>query len=173
MVESKKKGIELKLLSGRAHLMKTISVLLTILLLTACTITLPHPTIDPAINNYEAISSQIQLGDNLNDLLPKLKEAQAKVPMSSLKPADRYYEDGREVYIHYQRTGRQPDDLTTDDEFTPLVFVDNKLVAIGWQSLGGPKSTGKVVPQTNVYSPRSRTNCTSTTIGGQVNTHCY
>jgi hypothetical protein len=30
----------------------------------------------------------------------------------------------------------------TDDEFTPYVFADNTLVAIGWTVLGGPITSG-------------------------------
>ena len=35
------------------------------------------------------------------------------------------------------------DGLTTDDEFTPYIFNNGKLVGIGWQVLGGPKSQGQ------------------------------
>ena len=48
------------------------------------------------------------------------------------------------------RSRRQPDGLTTDDEFTPYFFRNGRLAGIGWHQLGGAKSHGQVVPQTNV-----------------------
>jgi len=36
------------------------------------------------------------------------------------------------------RSARQPDGLTTDDELTPYIFNDERLVGIEWQVLGGP-----------------------------------
>tara|TARA_B100001057_G_C22305445_1_gene739954 strand:+ start:315 stop:593 length:279 start_codon:yes stop_codon:yes gene_type:complete len=47
--------------------------------------------------------------------------------------------DGKTLYIHYQRTSHVNDGRNTNDEFTPYVFENNKLVAIGWAHLGGPK----------------------------------
>jgi hypothetical protein len=43
--------------------------------------------------------------------------------------------------------------FVTDDEFTPYIFNDGKLVAVGWQTLGGIKSQGQ-----------ARSNNTNTTI---------
>jgi len=54
------------------------------------------------------------------------------------------------IEIYFMRSGRQPDGLRTDDEFTPYVFNDGKLVGVGWQVLGGAKSQGQTSPVTNV-----------------------
>ena len=59
------------------------------------------------------------------------------------------------VDIYYFRTLRQPDGLTTDDEFTPYVLNNDVLVAIGWTSIGGANSQGQTVPQTNVQVHQS------------------
>ena len=53
----------------------------------------------------------------------------------SLVNDDRYY-------VHYHRTGWTSDGLLTDDELTPYVFKNDVLVSIGWQALGGVKTTG-------------------------------
>ena len=56
---------------------------------------------------------------------------------------DKYMKEGIAVEIIYFRSGWNSDGLTTDDEFTPYIFNDDKLVAIGWQVLGGAKTQGQ------------------------------
>jgi hypothetical protein len=63
-----------------------------------------------------------------------------------------YKKDGTLVEILYFRSGWQPDGLTTDDEFTPYLFNDGELVAVGWAILGGPKTQGQAPPETNVHT---------------------
>ena len=65
------------------------------------------------------------------------------IPASWLRPPEQFVKDGKNVFIHFQRTGRIPDDRLTDDELTPYLFVDDKLASIGWTALGGPKSFGQ------------------------------
>ncbi len=58
--------------------------------------------------------------------------------------SDQYIDDdGSTVFGQYRRTARAADGLTTYDEFTPLVFKDDVLVAIEWASLGGPPTSGQ------------------------------
>ena len=64
----------------------------------------------------------------------------ADLPKSARKNSDKYLKDGVKVEIYNMRSARQPDGLTTDDEFAPYIFNDGGLVGIGWQMLGGPKS---------------------------------
>ena len=40
--------------------------------------------------------------------------------------------------------------MTTDDEFTPYIFEDGKLIAIGWHILGGPKTKGRIPDRINI-----------------------
>jgi hypothetical protein len=54
-----------------------------------------------------------------------------------------YKKEGILVDILYFRSGWNSDGLTTDDEFTPYIFNDGKLVAVGWQFIGGKKSQGQ------------------------------
>ena len=63
-------------------------------------------------------------------------------------------DNGNLVEIYFFRSAWQSDGLTTDDEFTPYVFKDGKLVAIGWTSIGGIKSQGQASPARNT-SPTS------------------
>jgi hypothetical protein len=70
---------------------------------------------------------------------------QEGLPATARKPPESYKQGENIVEIYYFRSGRQPDGLTTDDEFTPYVFTNGILTAIGWAALGGPKSHGQVI----------------------------
>ena len=48
------------------------------------------------------------------------------LPAKYKKSKEAYYEGDDLIEIHYFRTGRQPDGLKTDDEFTPYIFKNNK-----------------------------------------------
>jgi len=115
------------------------AVLLIAVALTGCV----GIQIDRAISKYEAVAEQVELGDSKDKVLAILQPTQEGVPKSSRKNPERYIKDGVKVEIYYMRSGRQPDGLTTDDEFVPYLFNDGKLVGIGWQVLGGPKTQGQ------------------------------
>ena len=131
------------------YFLKTLVALLVLLTVSAC----PGIQIDMSISKYNAVADRVQLGDSRNKVLSILNPTQKEMPQNSKKNPDKYIKNNVLVEIYYFRTGRQPDDLTTDDEFTPYLFNDGKLVAIGWHVLGGPKSVGQVIqpaPVTNV-----------------------
>ncbi len=110
----------------------------------------PSYYIDESLANYESIASQIKLGDPLDHVVPLLETAQANLDNSWKKRPERYTKNGTLVEIYFARTARQADGITTDDEFTPYVFNDGKLVAIGWTSIGGAKSQGQARSVTNI-----------------------
>ena len=102
--------------------------------------------IDSSIKKYHAVADQIKLGDSKEKVLGILMPTQAKLPFDEVKSSDFYMEGDDLMEIYYIRSGKQPDNLTTDDEFTPYIFKNEILIAIGWKTLGGPKSHGKVIP---------------------------
>ena len=106
--------------------------------------------IDNASDQYRQASSYINLGDSKEKVLKILSSSQADLSASQVKSPEKFMKGKDIIEIHFMRSGRQPDGLTTDDEFTPYYFKNNILTGIGWQQLGGAKSHGKVVPQTNV-----------------------
>jgi len=114
--------------------------------------------VSSSIKKYYGVADQVQLGDSKKKVFGVLMPTQEKLPFDEMKPSDSYMEGNDFMEIHYFRSGRQPDNLTTDDEFTPYIFKNGVLIAIGWKTLGGPKSHGKVVP------PASITNIEHTTI---------
>ena len=95
-----------------------------------------------AISAYDQQKHTVKLGDSINVALPALESMQSSLQSDWKKVADQYLENGVPFYIHYQRTGWVEDGVNTDDEFTPYVFADGTLVAIGWTVLGGAKSSG-------------------------------
>ena len=111
---------------------------------------------DTAIIEYDNRKHEVRLGDNINKALPILNNIQSTVPSSWLRPADQYFESGKRYYIHYQRTGHTEDHMKTDDEFTPYVFVEDTLVAVGWAVLGGPKTFGNVAAAAYNNQQRSK-----------------
>jgi hypothetical protein len=104
--------------------------------------------IDGAISRYEAVADQVELGDSREKVLDMLQPTQEGIPKPNRKRPDKYIKDGVTVEIYYMRSARQPDSLTTDDEFVPYLFNDGKLVGIGWEVLGGPKTKGQAVSST-------------------------
>jgi hypothetical protein len=129
--------------------MKTVSLLFLFTLITSCSVM----NIDSAIADYNSKRHLVSLGDNKDDVLSLLMPGQMILDASTTKPPESYINsEGQTVEIYFLRSGRQPDDLTTDDEFTPYVFTNGVLTAVGWSSLGGPRSTGQVrqpAPQIN------------------------
>ena len=123
------------------HFLKMLVALLALLTVSACA----GVQIDMSIAKYNAVADRVQLGDSRNKVLSILNSTQEGIPHKNRKNPDKYIKNNVLVEIYYFRTGRQPDNLTTDDEFTPYLFNDGKLVAIGWQVLGGPKSVGQVI----------------------------
>lgn len=96
--------------------------------------------IDSSIKKYYAVADQIKLGDSKEKVLGILIPTQVKLPFDEVKSSDFYMEGDDLMEIYYIRSGKQPDNLTTDDEFTPYIFKNEILIAIGWKTLGGPKS---------------------------------
>ncbi len=122
-------------------------VLLTCIAISACS---AGYRIDQATAQYDRVEDQVSLGDAKEKVLAILRPTQESVPRNSRKKADRYIKEGINVEIYYMRTGRQADGITTDDEFTPYIFNDGKLVGIGWGLIGGPKSQGQATSSTYI-----------------------
>ena len=116
----------------------SIFLLLSLCLLSGCSAT--SMSIDRSVSRYHEVAGGISLGDSKQEVLDLLLPTQEALPANSRKESDRYTDNDVGVEIYYMRSGRQPDGLTTDDEFTPYIFHDGELVGVGWQILGGPKT---------------------------------
>ena len=117
---------------------KIIFILLTSLILSGCA----EIAMDNNLYEYKKVQNNINLGDSKNVVLGTLLPLMQDLPSSWKRPADQYLVNDDKYYVHYHRTGWTSDGLLTDDELTPYVFKNNVLVSIGWQALGGVKTTG-------------------------------
>jgi len=127
-------------------------LLLALLVLGGC---VPVSVYQQTVDAYVAAYPQIDLGMTKVQVADVLRSSQAGLSNSDIKQPDRYIKDGVAVDIIYYRSGWQSDGIISDDEFTPYLFNDNKLVAIGWHSIGGAKSQGQA--RNTTYNSSSST----------------
>lgn len=117
-------------------------VILCLLLCTSC-VPMQGMMIDSSSSAYRKAATRVSLGDDMAHVLAILQPTQRNVPFKSRKASEQFIDaNGTKVEIHFFRSSRQADGMTTDDEFTPYVFANQKLIAIGWTALGNVKSQG-------------------------------
>jgi len=154
-------------IAGKVNILKRLVFLAFSLIAVGCG-TVAYE-VDRTIDQYEAVRGQIHLGDLKEPVLALLEPTQVNLKPKWKKSPDIYLEDSVTVEVYYFRSGRQPDGLVTDDEFTPYIFHDGVLVGIGWVMLGGPKSQGTARPAT--YTPASASGTKSTDGGYDYKAH--
>jgi len=103
-----------------------------------------------AIDSYLAVADRIEVGQSKEYVLSVLEPTQEGLSDRQKKRPESYLENGKLVEIYFFRSAIQLPDVLTDDEFTPYVFKDGKLIAIGWQTLGGPKTQAIPRPEQNI-----------------------
>ncbi|MBX7147715.1 DUF3192 domain-containing protein [bacterium] len=127
-----------------------IFIICTFLVFNACGVA-NTVSISSSISGYNKAKNQVRLGDPKNKVLSILEPTQRSLFKGARKPPESFLDQsGKLTEIYYFRSSRQADGLTTDDEFTPYVFYDDRLVAIGWASMGGPHTQGQTRPQINI-----------------------
>ena len=104
------------------------------------------------VDDYMVASPKIRLDMSKAEVLEIMQPSQSRLKNTDIKQPDLYRKDGVLVEILYFRSGWQADGITTDDEFTPYLFNDGSLVAIGWVTLGGPRTQGQAAPETHIYT---------------------
>ena len=128
---------------------KLITAMVLVTLAGCVAITSPYQL---TVDDYMIAAPKVSLGMSKSDVIGLLQPTQVHLKNTDIKQPDMYKKDGTLVEILYFRSGWQPDGLTTDDEFTPYLFNDDELVAVGWAILGGPKSQGQTTPETNIHT---------------------
>jgi hypothetical protein len=122
---------------------KILMPILMVLLISGC-----FSNIDSSINNYRDVRYKISIGDNKAQVISLLGSAQEDLDYRYQKDSDQYIDiDDIATEIYYARSGWQKDGLITDNEFTPYVFKNDKLVSIGWEAIGGQK----IIAEKTVY----------------------
>jgi hypothetical protein len=119
--------------------------LTAVIFLTGC-----DKSVGIAINRYYAEADRVQIGDSKEKVMSILAYTQDGLSPNQRRAPETFIKDGKKTEIFYFRTLAQGDTILTDDEFTPYVFEDGKLVAIGWAYLGGPKTQAYPTPETRI-----------------------
>ena len=83
-------------------------------------------------------------------VLEILNPTQQILPLSQRRGSEQYTKDGGHVEIYFFRSHVNYDRILTDDEFTPYIFHDGKLAAIGWTAIGGPKTQAQPIPEQHI-----------------------
>ena len=88
------------------------------------------------MNECKKLINSSQLGQNVSQTIWPFHQDDI------LKQPSKMLVDGKSIVTYYCRTAWIEDGRMTDDEYTPFVFINNELSAIGWESLGGPQTRG-------------------------------
>ncbi|MHC4386768.1 MAG: hypothetical protein ACYSUG_07225 [Planctomycetota bacterium] len=103
-----------------------------------------------AISRYHVVAPQIQLGMDKEDVLRALEPTQEGLTLRQTRGPEQYTQDNVHVVIYFFRSHANYDKILTDDEFTPYIFHDGKLAAIGWTAIGGPKTQAQPIPEQHI-----------------------
>ena len=103
------------------------------------------------VDDYLAAYKQVSIGMTMDEIGVILEPSQKRLSSTDSKRPDKFKKGNKSVDIVYYRTGWNSDGITTDDEFTPYIFENGKLVAMGWQTLGGAKSQGQATSSSYTY----------------------
>ena len=102
-----------------------------------------------AADYYQAHKNEVRLGMSEKQFAQFIAPAEAFYkPDYCYRAPDRYTRNNQMIDVWYvisriiDVSGRSE---CYDDEYTPYIFVDGKLAAIGWEPLGGPKRTSQDV----------------------------
>lgn len=87
------------------------------------------------VDDYSLAAPNVKLGMTRQCVVEILAPSQRRLGNTEVKQADKSARDGVNVEILYFRSGWQSDGFTTNDEFTPYIFNNGKLVAIGWATV--------------------------------------
>ena len=97
-------------------------------------------TVRRTVDDYVAVAPNVNLGMTKAQVVELLQPSQSRLHNTDKRQPDLFRKEGVLVEILYFRSGWQNNEgFTTDDEFTPYVFKDGTLAAVGWITLGGPR----------------------------------
>jgi len=111
--------------------------LIILLLIVGC---VPNPY-NLTVESYQEQSPKINLGMTKYEVSQILSPTQELLPTPSIKERGMYMRDSIFTEIIYYRSKNYfSDGIDTDDEYTPYIFENSVLVAVGWETIVGYKS---------------------------------
>lgn len=96
-----------------------------------------------AVQDYREAAAAVEVGDSKEEVLALLEPTQSHLKSALRREPHRYRRGRSQIEIYYFRSGWVEDGLVTDDEFTPYIFQDGRLVTVGWRTLTGPRTWGR------------------------------
>ena len=123
--------------------MKILLVIIAVIIVSGCGG--PNYHLNSSLNEYKKVSGQIELGDmkeNVLSILLPIQKALDEFPIFQKLP-EKYIKDNVLVEVYFMKSSHQYGSPRTDDQFTPYVFNNGKLVGIGWAILGGASLQGQ------------------------------
>ncbi len=89
------------------------------------------------IQGYNEAATSVELGDNKERVLGILEPTQIGIGLMGRREPERYIdENGVKVGIYFFRSKIRLGEPIDDEDFTPYLFKDGQLAAIGWSNLG-------------------------------------
>jgi hypothetical protein len=89
------------------------------------------------IVSYNQASRSVELGDSKEKVLRILEPTQIGIGAMGRREPERYIdENGNKIGIHFFRSRIRIGEPANNEDFTPYLFKDGQLVAIGWSNLG-------------------------------------
>ena len=123
-----------------SHIIEPLIGLMAILSVIALAGCASNQSISAAISAYQQQAKKVSLGQSKEEVLSLLQPTQMHLRSQSMKAAETYIDNDRLKEIVFFRSRTFADGIVTDDEFTPYIFEDGVLVAIGWTAIGGQKT---------------------------------
>ncbi len=93
--------------------------------------------IGTAIAKYHDVAPQVTVGTTKKEALAILSPTQSGLRPQLQKPPEQWRSATTHhlIELYYFRTNHVRDGRTTDEEFTPYLFIDETLEAIGWRAV--------------------------------------
>tara|TARA_R110002072_G_scaffold301408_1_gene481085 strand:+ start:1174 stop:1674 length:501 start_codon:yes stop_codon:yes gene_type:complete len=143
--------------------LKHMALIIIVALMSACTTNYAAPA------RYAEVKDQVDLGMTRYEFEQVMAPVNSGTLAHQKRTDETFTDNGRVFDIVYVRTGRIPDGIETDEEYTPYVFQDGVLVAFGWRAIGGMKFTKADLMKTEAASDKTNVNVNTNVNTGNSN----
>lgn len=111
-----------------------------------------------AADYYAEVAPMVQLGMSEASFQALMGPA-LEVTKKDKRPT-RFTSEGSLYVVYYPRSAEFWDGEITDDEYTPYIFRDGKLVDVGWDAIGGTKYTTRDIREAEQALRRAKAGAT-------------
>ena len=150
--------------------MKLFTLMALTLLLVGCATS--SDAVDRAIVYHAKAAPYVELGMSEDAFIALMEPA---ITPTEKERQPKRFSRGDDMYVvHFMRVAWVRDGLYTDDEYQPYTFANGKLVAVGWEYLGGEKYTTQDLKQRAASADKTNVDVRQTTTvnSGTSSTQC-